>query len=174
MWNAPVLKSIVLVSLLTALSVPAHAQKSVPAVLRSVIKCDELSVWMNQRIETVKLIGLHSYEPVNNQAALQQSLGKQISIEVVLSRGRRALEFVRSMISKGDTLRVLPGRRKRDGSNRLLAYVYLPDGRMLNVQVLAAGYAEPSHEGKNNRFSARFREACNSARERKLGFWSGE
>ncbi len=60
--------------------------------------------------------------------------------------------------------------RKRDRYNRLLAYVYLPDGRLLNQLLLEKGFAVVyrrfDFELKSNFLTAEAR-----ARDKKRGIW---
>jgi len=45
------------------------------------------------------------------------------------------------VVNKGDYVKLEFDVRKRDRYGRLLAYVYLIDGRMLNKIIITAGYA---------------------------------
>ena len=48
-----------------------------------------------------------------------------------------------------------------DKYNRLLAYVYLPDGRMLNALLVEKGYAEPARYEPNVRYADYFESLNN-------------
>jgi len=70
------------------------------------------------------------------------------------------------------TLRLEPTGRTRDNKeyNRLLAYVILPDGRMLNRVLIAQGYgyADPRYD---HQFAADFAKVQAGARQGRLGLW---
>ncbi len=70
------------------------------------------------------------------------------------------------------TIRLEPTGRTRDNAeyNRLLAYVILPDGRMLNRVLIATGHgdADPRYD---HQFKADFAAAQAEAREQRLGLW---
>ncbi len=54
--------------------------------------------------------------------------------------------------------------KQRDRYDRLLGYVYLSNGKMLNEEIVKAGYA-------NVKYQDRFLKAYQEARERKRGLW---
>ncbi len=53
---------------------------------------------------------------------------------------------------------------KRDRYGRLLAYMYLPDGRMLNEEIVKAGYANILTVPPNMKYQERFLKAYRGAR----------
>ena len=55
---------------------------------------------------------------------------------------------------------------------RLLRYVYLPDGRMVNEILVEEGWAEAATYPPDVKYADRFRAAERAAREAKRGFWS--
>lgn len=80
---------------------------------------------------------------------------------------RRAL--VR-LLPRGSTVR-LETETERDSQNRLLAYVYDPDGRMVNRTLVRLGYAflKPRAGGRHIEM---MRAAELEARRRSLGVWA--
>jgi micrococcal nuclease len=61
--------------------------------------------------------------------------------------------------------------QKIDPYGRLLAYVYLPDGRMFNETLLGEGYAQVATFPPNVKYQERFLEAQRGAREANRGLW---
>jgi micrococcal nuclease len=61
--------------------------------------------------------------------------------------------------------------QKIDPYGRLLAYVYLPDGRMFNETLLEEGYAQVATFPPNVKYKDRFLEAQREAREANRGLW---
>ena len=55
-------------------------------------------------------------------------------------------------------------RRPTDRYGRTLAFLYLPDGRMLNVEMVRRGYAVPLFYSPNFRHETAIRAAADSAR----------
>jgi len=60
---------------------------------------------------------------------------------------------------------------KTDKYGRTLAYVYLPDGRMANEEMLRAGYARLLTVPPNVKYVERFRAAQEEARAASRGLW---
>jgi micrococcal nuclease len=61
--------------------------------------------------------------------------------------------------------------QKIDPYGRLLAYVYLPDGRMFNETLLREGYAQVATFPPNVKYQDRFLEAQREARAENRGLW---
>ncbi len=84
----------------------------------------------------------------------------------------QAREFVRLAAAGRDVrLELLPHRRTRGVHHRLLAYVYLPDGTMLNRELVRRGYAyaDPRFQHEHMREFLRLqRQACRAGR----GLWA--
>ena len=82
---------------------------------------------------------------------------------------RRALT---ALAPTGSSVRLETDSIPRDSQARLLAYVFLPDGRMINEILVREGFAfyEPSRE--NVRYAARLRAAEDAARSENRGVWA--
>ena len=59
----------------------------------------------------------------------------------------------------------------RDKYGRLLAYVYLPNGKMLNEEIVKAGYANLMTIPPNVKYQETFLRAYRQTREKKCGLW---
>lgn len=86
--------------------------------------------------------------------------------------GREARDFLRSLVSPGDRLRLELDRETEDRYGRTLAYAYLPDGRMANLEMARAGYAVDLIYPPNRRHEDRIRAAVAQAREDRRGLWA--
>jgi micrococcal nuclease len=73
---------------------------------------------------------------------------------------------------RGRSLRLVYGLQKRDRHGRWLAYVYLPDGRMLNEELLRRGLARVLAVRPNLRHFERLVEAQREAMARREGVWA--
>jgi micrococcal nuclease len=60
---------------------------------------------------------------------------------------------------------------KRDRFGRMLAYVWLPDWRMLNVEIMREAYAQTLTVPPNVRYERLLRECQREAREAGRGLW---
>jgi micrococcal nuclease len=71
----------------------------------------------------------------------------------------------------GERVRLELDVQKIDPYGRLLAYVYLPDGRMFNEALLEDGYAQVATFPPNVKYQERFLEAQREARTQNRGLW---
>lgn len=85
--------------------------------------------------------------------------------------GRLAREFVTQLLPPGTEVGLRLGVQERDRYGRLLAYVELPDGRMLNRVVAREGYAQVMVVPPNVDEVERIRAAVDSARAEGAGLW---
>jgi micrococcal nuclease len=85
--------------------------------------------------------------------------------------GKRATAFTESLVKKGDKIGIEFDVQQRDKYGRLLGYVYLLDGRMLNEAIVKAGYASLFTYPPNVKYQQRFLKAYREAKERKRGLW---
>jgi micrococcal nuclease len=85
--------------------------------------------------------------------------------------GREASEFAKHVLPLGTRIRYRLGVDERDPYGRLLAYAWLPDGRMLNRVMVERGYAQPLTIPPNVQFAAVFRAGARAARQAGLGLW---
>lgn len=86
--------------------------------------------------------------------------------------GRAASDFVKRLLPRGTRVRFRLGVDERDRFGRLLAYVWLADGRMLNVLLAERGYATPLTIAPNVEYSDLFVDAARRARAAGRGLWS--
>jgi micrococcal nuclease len=86
--------------------------------------------------------------------------------------GREASAFAKRSLAPGAPVRYRLGAEQRDRYGRLLAYVYLPDGRLFNELLAERGYATPLTIPPNDDLADRFVAAARRARERHLGLWA--
>lgn len=138
---------------------------------KSVIDGDTLIIFYNGKEESVRLIGIDTLESTKNTKAFRDLRTYNIDINKAVFLGKKATMFVRSLVKEGDTLNIEFDVTKRDKYKRLLAYVYLSDGRMLNNIIISAGYAYLLAIPPNTKYSDLFRKSYNSAVSKRLGMW---
>jgi micrococcal nuclease len=86
--------------------------------------------------------------------------------------GPEASGFTHSLCDGNQVrLELVPGRT-RDRYGRLLAYIYLPDGTMLNERLIVEGYAYADTRF-SHRWRAKFVRLEETARQGKAGLWAG-
>ena len=86
--------------------------------------------------------------------------------------GRQARNALAALAPVGTRVTVETDIRPRDGYDRVLAYLYLADGRMLNEEMAKSGYVTALVYPPNVRHVDRIRKAVREAREAKRGLWA--
>lgn len=82
---------------------------------------------------------------------------------------RRALA---GLLPVGETFRIQTDRERVDSQRRVLGYVFLPDGQLVNELMIRQGYAFLKPSEDNRLYLARLREAEAAARETRRGLWA--
>lgn len=72
----------------------------------------------------------------------------------------------------GATIRVELDTKQRESHGYLLAYVYMPDGTLLNSQIFAKGYAKLNMTSPNLRWNELLSYVQNGAKNGKVGLWA--
>ncbi len=57
----------------------------------------------------------------------------------IMSMGKRATEYLENSVKPGDLITIEFDAEQRDRYDRLLAYVYLSNGKMLNEEIVTNG-----------------------------------
>ncbi len=121
---------------------------------------DTLQVDINGTTERVRLIGINTPETVDPRRDVQ-CFGKEASERM------KDLAYKKLVRLEND-----PSQDTRDTYGRLLAYVYLEDGQMLNKKMIADGYAYEYTYIKPYLYQTEFRELQTLARTSKRGLWA--
>jgi len=110
--------------------------------------------------EPVRMIGIDSPETVSPNDPVQ-------------CFGAEATAFAVSMLEGRDVyLEPDPSQGGRDAFDRLLAYVWLEDGRNYNDEAVARGYATEYTYDDAYRYQRAFREAETQASASRVGLWA--
>jgi len=143
----------------------------VTAKVARIVDGDTIAVYYQGRYEKVRLIGIDTPESRNNYKTRRDSRRSGIAIAEIIRQGRAATRFVKSVVNKGDFVKLEFDVRLRDRYKRLLAYVYLMDGRMLNEVIIRSGYASVMTYPPTVRYTDRFVRGYRYAREKRLGLF---
>ena len=106
----------------------------------------------------VRLIGINSPEPRNYFKMKEEPYGKEASA------------FMKKLIGS-KKVRIELDVQELDQYGRLLAYCYFEDGRMVNEEMVKAGYAQVATYPPNVKYENLFYKAQVYARENKKGMW---
>ncbi len=135
-----------------------------PARVIRVISADTLTVLYRGKWEEIKLIGPEAPQTTLNDLAYEEALRDSSSTAEVIRRGLKATEFVKGFLQYGSQVWIEFDVKKRDRYSRLLGYVYLADGRMLNEVLLRQGLATLRLVPPNLRYRKRFQELTQQAK----------
>ncbi len=121
---------------------------------------DTLHVIIEGNDETIRLIGINTPETVDPRRTVE-CFGKEASDRM-------------KEIAKGKIVRLEydDSQSLRDTYGRLLAYVYLEDGQMINRKMVAEGYAYEYTYMTPYKYQREFRELQNLAQSAKRGLWA--
>lgn len=136
-----------------------------------IVDGDTLTIQRNGRAEKIRLIGIDAPESsVNNKTKKDASRGNG-DIDTITKMGKEATRFVKKIVKPGDPVKIEFDKQTRDKYGRLLGYVYLSNGKMLNEEIVKAGYANLLTYPPNVKYQDRFLKAYREARENSRGLW---
>jgi len=141
------------------------------ATVIKVIDGDTIKIMYQQEKQSVRLIGIDTPESRANKKANKDAMRSGQDVAAITTMGKQATAYAKNMVKPGDTISIEFDVQKRDKYGRLLGYVYLSDGRMLNEEIIRGGYASAMTIPPNIKYQARFLNAYRNARENKRGLW---
>ena len=126
-----------------------------------------------RKIGRVRLLGIDTPESRINPKLERDAKRTGEDINTIIKMGKKATEVTRSLVL-GKKVKVEFDVEKKDRYGRWLAYIYLPDERMLNAELVKEGYAQVYTFPPNVKYTDRFLELQREAREKEKGFWKEE
>jgi micrococcal nuclease len=149
---------------------PTSRERGADTVVQ-IVDGDTLTIQHNGRSEKIRLIGIDAPESgVNNKTKKDAARGGG-DIEAITKMGQEATRFVKKIVRPGDPVTIEFDKQTRDKYGRLLGYVYLANGKMLNEEIVKAGYANLLTYPPNVKYQDRFLKAYREARENNRGLW---
>lgn len=138
----------------------------------SVTDGDTVVLQVARRRERVRLIGIDTPESKHNPRAKKQADRNHLTENVVVQLGKQAAAHTRALLPVGTTVRLEYDVERRDRYGRLLAYLWLSNGTMVNEEIIRSGYAYPLTIPPNVRYEARLLAGFRESRDQKRGLWS--
>ncbi len=163
------LKPLSFIFILALLSSSLQAQQTTTVV--RVVDGDTVKVRYWGKDESIRLIGIDTPESRANKKAKKDAKRSGQDIKTITAMGKRATEYVKSLVKPGDLITIEFDAQERDRYRRLLGYVYLSNGKMLNEEIVKAGYASVMTIPPNVKYQDRFLRAYREARESNRGLW---
>lgn len=155
--------------LILSLALPLYAQET--ATVLNVVDGDTLKVIYHGQKESVRLIGIDTPESRANKKAKKDAMRSGQDVRGITAMGKQATQYVKTLVKPGDTVTIEFDVQTRDKYGRLLGYVYLSNGKMLNEEIVRAGYAGLMTIPPNVKYQERLLKLYREARENKRGLW---
>jgi endonuclease YncB( thermonuclease family) len=143
---------------------PPSSAKEAPPVYTvvEVIDGDTIKVDIGEKIVTVRLIGIDTPEVANPHNPQNDYFGPE------------AAQYTKHLL-ENQLVYLIPDpmQSNRDKYDRLLRYVFLEDGTLINAKLIADGFAY-NYIYEPFQFMKQFDYLEKQAKEKQLGLWSGK
>ena len=143
---------------------PSSVKREAPPIYRvvEVIDGDTIKVDIGEKIVTVRLIGIDTPEIANPHNPQNDYFGPE------------AAQYTKQLL-ENQLVYLIPDpmQSNRDKYDRLLRYVFLEDGTLVNAKLVAEGYAY-NYIYEPFQFMKQFDYLEKQAKENQLGLWSGK
>ncbi len=131
-----------------------------PAQVVSVVDGDTIKVSINNKTETIRIIGIDTPETVDPRSPVQ-------------CYGREASNKMKEFVSgKTVYLEADPTQGEQDKYKRLLRFVFLNDGTDVGLSMIKDGFAHEYTYNKPYKYQTAYVAAQREARDNHLGLWS--
>jgi len=157
-------------ALMAASALLLKAQQGSVTVLR-VMDGETLKIERNGQKELIRLIGLDTPKSKMHSKAERDAIQSRQDFPPMTSMGIEAMKYLKRLVKSGDSVVIEFDVETRDKEGLLLGYVYLSDGRMLNEEVLRAGYAYLATSAPNVKYQERLLRARADAWKNGRGVW---
>lgn len=153
-------------------SIPSFAEAS--HIVKRAVDGDTLVLANGER---VRLIGVDTPEVHVSGKLYQDAQRSQTDVETIQALGKRASDFTKKIVQgervwlSYDQANAHLGHRDRYG--RLLAYVYLEDGTLINAEIIRQGYGNAYTKYPFSHMEE-FRQYEKEAREYRRGLWADD
>lgn len=155
-------KIVVTPTVITSIPSLSPSQATTGASLYPVTKVvdgDTIYVLIDGKKQTIRFIGVDTPEVVDPRKPVQ-------------CFGKEASAFTKSLLTgKSVRLEADETQDNKDKYNRLLRYIYLEDGTLVNKELIVQGYAHEYTYEVPYTYQAEFKQAQKTAQLEKKGLW---
>jgi len=143
------------------------SQRYEDVIVERVIRADRILLATGEKI---RLIGIRAPDLPQREKVERNEYGFIIEPPVTpeTTLEEQALRFVKELL-ENKRVRLEFDKRRTDDNLETLAYVFLSDGTMANVEILRQGFAYLQIEPPNFKYEDLFRAAYREARQEKRG-----
>jgi len=156
-----------LIFLLISVLIPTISLSQDYYIVKRVVDGDTLLLKNGQR---VRLIGVDTPEVHISKKLYRDAERSQRDIKTIRELGKKASDFVKSLVKPGDRIKLEYEWQGEDKYGRILAYVFLEDGTFLNAEIIKQGYGN-AYTRFPFKYLDEFREYEREAMENKRGLW---
>jgi len=139
---------------------PAQTPSGEFLPVERVIDGDTIKINIAGKLESVRLIGINAPESVDPYKPVE-CYGKQASADLTALLSGTAITLVAD-----------PTQTDRDKYDRLLRYVFLSDGRLVNELLISNGDAREYTFKVPYRYQTKFKNAQTAAQAARIGLWN--
>jgi micrococcal nuclease len=119
--------------------------------------------------QKVRLIGVDTPEVHESQKLEKDSIRTKRDKATIQALGNKSAEFTSNLVLN-KTVRLEYGQQRKDKYGRTLGYLYLPDGRFVNLEIIRQGYAH-AYTRFPFKYQDQFIQAERESRENQRGLW---
>lgn len=148
-----------------------HGNRKQEATVLRVVDGETLQVIYYGKEELLRLIGVDTPEIYPNKEARREAKKAKQDVRTIMIHGKLAIKFIKKLVRENDPVVIEFDAQRRDEHRKLLGYVYLHNGAMLNEEIIREGYGSPRIEKPNTRYQSKFLKAYDEARKAKRGLW---
>jgi len=164
------MKTLLLILFFTTMN--CYAQSISKCIVSRIIDGDTLVCKTeNTKEEVIRLIGIDTPESTITSKTYRDSVRTGHSIETIRNMGEKSKKHLMKKVKIGTEINLEFDVQKKDKYGRTLAYVYLPDGTMLNELMLSEGYAQVMTISPNLKYQDLFIQSHQNAIANKKGLW---
>ena len=169
----PLIKNLLLLLIpLFLFSIQCHSEQTTTCKVTRIVDADTLYCSRGYgNKEKIRLTGIDAPESNKNPKTYRDAERTGESVKSIIELGKKSTAFVKSRLSVSTEVRLELDVQAKDKYGRTLAYVYLPDGSMLNELIVREGYAQVMTIPPNIKYQELFVEAERDARKNKRGLW---
>lgn len=125
----------------------------------------------SQQEVKVRMLGIDTPESSANRKAYRDAERQGVSVDEIIRLGKMSAEFTKNTLKPGMRVFLEQDVQPVDKYGRMLAYVWLENGRMLNEIIIEEGYAQVLTIPPNVKYQELLLEAQRRARDSKKGLW---
>ena len=137
-----------------------------------VVDGDTIRAIIDGRSTRIRLLCIDALEKSDNEKAKKDAARLDQSESVAENGGKEAARYLSTLLSKGDSIRLVTDKKEYDMYGRMLAYIYDANGTFINKKLVADGYAGVLVYSPNEEKAEELSQTFNEAKNAHKGLWA--